>query len=362
VEAFFSFCLVFGVGSLGYFAFRLLHIPNPALLGAMAATGALNIAGCYPVFDTGFVSFVANVTIGIMLGRQIDRNLLRRLRILARPVLLQVVGMLTLSLACGVAMHLMYSNASVPTALISGAAGGITEMAVFAMSIDADAAVVVFIQLFRVVIFLFLIPCLSIVAEKIEKTSPKIFAKKGKRAEEYRKAEARSSSCGKKFGKKDYALLTVLAFAGAIIGIRLEIPTGAMLGAMFGCGLFSVFINKNYFFDDRLRNIAQIGLGLVMGQRMKPQIVSQLSALFFPAMVVTVVMLTGCVLLAFFLYRTTPWDLTTCLLCSAPAGMSQIVTFADEIGVDPFTAAAFHTVRNVGIVSLYPWLVMPFTS
>ena len=92
---------------------------------------------------------------------------------------------------------------------------------------------------------------------------------------------------------------------------------------------------------------------------MQSNVVSLLSNLFLPALVITLIMLAGCTLLAFILHRTSGWDFATCLLCSAPAGLSQASVFAEELGVDSFTASVFHTVRIVGIVSLYPWIVMP---
>ncbi|MDR1977871.1 MAG: AbrB family transcriptional regulator [Synergistaceae bacterium] len=351
-----GFCFTFGVGSLGYFVFRFFRVPSPALLGSMIATGALNMAGFYPLFDTRGVSFVANMMVGIMLGRQIDRNVLRRFRTLARPVLTQVAGMLALSLFCGVTMYLM-GGTSFSTALISGAAGGIAEMVVFGMSINADAAVIAFVQLFRVVIFLALIPYLAIIGGKLGGLSKKP-----------RLARERSPQSGENektlhvpFSPKDYWLLPAWALGGAVIGTWLKVPTGAMLGAMVACGVFSLCLGKEYRYGGWFRCVAQIGLGLAIGQRMTPHIAGQLETLFFPAIVVTGVMLVGCTSLAFFLYKTSEWDLTTCLLCSAPAGLNQIGAFAEEIGVDSFTASIFHTARIVGIVTLYPWLVLPLT-
>jgi uncharacterized membrane protein AbrB (regulator of aidB expression) len=51
--------------------------------------------------------------------------------------------------------------------------------------------------------------------------------------------------------------------------------------------------------------------------------------------------------------------LTLCLLCTAPAGLSQITVYADEIGVDSFVATAFHTVRILSIVAIYPMIFLP---
>jgi membrane AbrB-like protein len=346
-----AFCVVFVIGTAGYFIFRFLRIPNPALLGSMAATGALNATGLYPSFNTRTVSFVANIMIGIMIGRQIDRTVAKRMAHMAVPVAVQTVGMLLLSLAGGLAMHLM-SGIDLKTSLISGAAGGITEMIVFGMSIDASVSIIAFVQLFRVVIFLALIPYLALVAEKITGIP---------QASRNPNKTAKNTSLVF-FAKRDYFKMIPLALVAGALAAWLEIPTGAMLGAMFTGGGLALLLGKRYRFDDRLRVVAQIGLGLVTGERITPQIAGQLGTLFVPAIVVTLVMLAGCTLLAVLLYKTSNWSLTTCLLCVAPAGLSQIASFAEEVGADPLTASVFHTARIVGIVTFYPWIVLPLVG
>jgi membrane AbrB-like protein len=313
----------------------------------MFATSLLNISGFYPVFPVWVVSFLSNVMVGIMIGRQVDRSVWKRIKLLARRVLLLSVGMLTLSFVSGYTLYLLIDT-SLATALISGAAGGITEMIIFGMSVNADVTVIMFIQLFRVVTFLTLVPYLTLIAEKM-----------GGR----KKTTTPSGDMHDRlpvFGKNDYVVLVICAFVGACAGRWLRVPTGAMLGAMFACGALVLSTNKRYFFDTRLRHITQIALGLVTGARMTPETIGHLGKIFFPAVVVTVVMFAGCALLAVILYKVTDWDLSTCLLCASPAGLSQITVFAEEIGADIFTASVFHTVRIISIISIYPWITMPF--
>ncbi len=347
-----GFCLAFAAGWAGFFLFRFLRVPNPALLGSMAATGTLNVAGWYPEFTTWPVSFAATALIGIMLGRQIDRNVLRRARLLIRPMLTQAGGILVLSMICGFTMHLMAgavgSDISLATSLICASGGGMTEMIVFGISVHADVAVIAFAQLFRIIVFLAIIPRLSMIAEKLA----------GRRAPV--KIGRSADSLILKFARRDYVALVCCALAGASLGRWLQIPAGSMLGAMFFCGLLVLCLNKKYLYNPKLRLIAQIGLGLVMGERMNQDVLSHLGILFLPILATSAVMLAGCALLTLLMYKTTDWDLTTCLLCSAPAGLSQIAVYAEEIGADSFTASVFHTVRIIGIVTIYPWLIMPF--
>jgi membrane AbrB-like protein len=335
--------MTFGVGAVGFVVFRLLKIPNPALLGAMFCTGLMNIAGLYPAFPLWPVSFSANVVIGVMLGRQIDRNLISRIRDLALYVVSMTVGLMLLSLLCGLTFF-KFADVSLKTALVATSAGGITEMMIFGMSINADLSIVACLQLFRVVIFLTLIPFISVL-DKGKSNRP-----------QWKSPENLSpADC---FSKVDYVLLTFVAFIGAGIAAYFKIPTGAMLGAMVASGIFAVVIKKSHCYDARLRFAAQIGLGVVMGQRMTYAMISQLGEILAPALLTTAVMLAGSIALAFLLRRLSGWDMLTCLLCAAPAGLSQITAFAEEIGVDSFTASVFHTVRILSIVIIYPWIIL----
>ncbi len=346
MESFLGFCLTFAVGSAGFFLAARCKVPNPALLGSMFATGALNLAGYYPSFPAWFVSLAANLLIGMMIGRQIDRNILRRIRALARPVFVQTALILVLSIVCGYTLRFMGGGRlDLLTALIGASAGGITEMAAFGLAMNADVSVVVLMQASRVVAALSLIPFIAVICEKLGRG-----VKGGA-------IQARPNL--PPFSRVQYAPLTLFAVAGSSLGVWLDIPSGELLGALVFCGAYAVAINRVYAFNAGLRSGAQIGLGLVMGQRITPEIAAQLWQMLLPAAATTLVMLLGCTLLGLLLYRTTGWDLTLCLLCAAPAGLSQITVFADEIGVDSFIATVFHTVRILSIVAVYPLIILP---
>jgi membrane AbrB-like protein len=317
----------------------------------MVATAVLNIAGQYPSFPTWFITLASNILIGMMIGRQIDRNVLRRIRALARPVFIQTVLILGLSVVCGYTLRFTAGERiDLLTAFIASAAGGITEMSAFALSVDANVSVVVLMQVFRVVVSLTLIPYIAIVCEKLGRGTAKS------------DGAARMRLQLPLFSRFEYVPLAVLGIAGSSLGRWLGVPSGGLLGAVVFCGAYAVAINRVYAFNVNLRFGAQIGLGLIMGQRMTPEIAAQLMRMLVPALTVTLVMLAGCVLLGLLLHRNTKWDLTLCLLCTAPAGLSQITVYADEIGVDSFVATVFHTVRILSIVAVYPLIILPIVS
>ncbi len=340
-----AFLITFAVGTAGFFSFKILKMPNPALLGAMFSTGILSIAGYYPYFPLGPISFCANVVIGIMLGRQFNRTLFMRIRRLLLPVVSTAAGLILLSLLCGCTFYKL-ADVDLKTALIATSAGGITEMMVFGMSMNANLPIIACVQVFRVVIFLTIIPFIALFdKEQSERLKKENLIKE--------QSDARSW-----FYKADYIALLAISFLLGAAAAHYKVPTGAMLGAMAGAGGYSLFINRRYFYNPGIRYFAQIGLGLVMGRRMTSEIVFQLTGILIPTIITTFVMLLGCISLAIIIKKISKMDILTCLLCTSPAGLSQIAVFAEEIGADALTASVFHSVRIISIVSLYPWIIL----
>ena len=342
---FFAFALTFLTGAAGCLALHLLGAPSTALIGSMIATGAMSATGHYPVFPIWIVSFVGNALVGTMIGKQISKDTLVRMRTLARCVIIQAVGIISLSLAAGYVL-VYTTDLPVATALLSATAGGIAEMTLFAMSIDADVATIAFVQFFRIITFLFLTPYLAALARKYLPGSAPM------PTETIRRVPIES------FSRVDYLMLVPVAVTGAWLGRVLHIPVGEMLGAMTACSAFALLRNKKYKFTPQAAAFAQILVGLVMGSRVTPDIVSHLSQLIAPALISTAMLIVGTAILAYVLHRTQGWDYATCLLCSSPAGLIQAAFIAEETGGDPFTITVFQTVRLVGIFLFYPWFIL----
>ncbi len=336
-------------GAGGALVFRRLKIPVAGLLGAMFATGTLSVCGLYPPMPTSLLAFASNVVIGISLGRQIDRGVGRKVRSILPYVAMAAVGLIVLSLLCGATLY-WASDVSLQTALIASTAGGIAEMMIFGLSMGADLSVIACVQLFRIVFFVSMLPLIVAFGVRRRAAIP-----------ESPPATPAEVVVTPRFDRRQYPSLALCAVAGAALLRQLGVPAGALIGAMLSAGACSVVLGRSYPANRTLTFAAQTCLGITMGGRITGEMVRALGGILLPALATTAVMLLGCTLLAYLLHRIAGWDLVLCLLCTSPAGLSQIAVYAEEIGADAFTASVFHTVRIISIVLLLPGIILMAT-
>lgn len=138
-------------GALGLALGKLLRLPASQLTGPMAVAAALSLAGLFQLDIPQWLVNVAQIVVGTALGMRftgVSRGLILRglgLTILA------VSGMMGLS--AGFALLLAGPlGQPVDVMLISFAPGGVTEMALVALSLSANPALVTLHHVFRIVI------------------------------------------------------------------------------------------------------------------------------------------------------------------------------------------------------------------
>ena len=332
-----------GCGYVGYRVFRLLKFPLPALLGSLFATGALSLLGYFPNVSISGVSFIAKVALGAMLGRRLDRNSLKLLRKLIAPACLICVWMLGFSFFSGWLLNRI-SSLPLSTTLIGSAPGGVSEMAVFAMSQGYDVATITFIQVFRLIFVLLLTP---LIARHWSAKHPHIATPSLTPI-----ADEKTTA-----PKANVPMLVFFACLGGWLGVQFKIPAGDMLGSMLGTALIGLSTGKEIPFPAWVRSWAQIGIGMSIAQRLGPESLMQLRPLLLPLIAPTFLIVISSLLLAIALQRLTRWDMLTCLLSTSAGGLSQMIVIAEETEADSLTVGVLHTARFLSVISLMPILV-----
>ena len=138
-----------GIAGLGLG--RFLHLPAKQLIGPMALAATLSLTGFYPLDIPQWLVNVAQVVVGTALGMRftgLSRTLILRGAGLS---VISVFGMLILAAFCAEALYLILGE-PFETLLISFAPGGVTEMALIALSLQANPALVTLHHIWRILI------------------------------------------------------------------------------------------------------------------------------------------------------------------------------------------------------------------
>ncbi|MGV0817290.1 AbrB family transcriptional regulator [Martelella sp. AMO21009] len=144
---------------VGAYVARKIHLPAANMIGPMIASAALHSTGLtFALIPTSLVQ-VTQLVIGASLGGRfaaVDMRTLYKSAMLSLPL---IVVSLTVAAAAGLTVSMLGYN-SVVVGFISFAPGGVTEMGLIAVSIDADPVYVAchhIVRIFTAVLFLPLI-------------------------------------------------------------------------------------------------------------------------------------------------------------------------------------------------------------
>lgn len=143
--------VVVAVGLLGLGVGKWLHLPAGQLTGPLFVAAAVSLTGLVPLDMPQWLINEAQIVIGASLGMRFGG--LNR-RALAKGLwlgLTSVIFMMTVALALVALVHRI-TGAPFDTLLISFAPGGVTEMALIALSLQANPALVTAHHIYRIIL------------------------------------------------------------------------------------------------------------------------------------------------------------------------------------------------------------------
>lgn len=358
--------LLFLLGTLGWKLFARFHVPAPDMLGALFIASLLSILGYKLPFPAASITLGSKLVLGSYLGLMVDRSTLKGFKTLGIPAGIVSAWMLGLSLLSGYILYTV-SNLSIETAFLSSTAGGIAEMAILGLAFHADTVTITILQLFRVLLFLVVIPLIA--RWKVRRspvrlrTMPPI--KPIEPSHVPNLPEDPTSPLAGVYAPRNhslgsFALLILSALTGGYMGKYLGIPAGDMLGAMAGVGTANTLFGNLPSVPPLLRIYARIAIGIALAEQLTPETFERLSALILPIGLLGALMVASGILLSRILQYLTGWDLGTCLLVSSPAGITQMSLLAEELGADPLVVSVLHTARLLSILTVLPLVFRVF--
>ena len=325
-----------GLCLLGWKVFELLRIPTPAILGPIAAVSAGNLLGL-PAMAPFWVRPALSLAMGTMLGLRFNL----KVKGLIKEACLAVGWIVALSLLAATALQ--SAGLGRATAIFSSVPGGISEVALMAISFDVDILAITLLQSSRLLSTMFLIP---IIAAKLPRPSE---APSNERAESRRMTTPAWLIVA--------ALVCVSAFLLDFIGV----PAAMIVGPMLAVGIFTQLRGYRTKIPSQLQKTVQIGIGGIVGLGITGESLRTTGDVLLPLLYLNLIIVGGSLLLAFTLHKISKWDMITCLTCASPAGLSPTIMLAMEYNADSSKVALFQMLRlftALLFVSVYSLLML----
>lgn len=339
------------VGTIGWQIAKFLKLPAPGMLGSMISVGITNIFFSYASFTTPIKIFGVALS-GAYIGMQIKRSDIKNFRYLIKPFLILIIMLTINTFAAGSLIHYL-CNMEWKTALLSCVAGGVTDISIVAMDMNAEAGTVAMMQTCRLIGVLLLFPYWITFLTKNE---PK--------AEEDDRfiSEAECHSFLDKYIRTKPAKIIftmIVSFIFGYIGQATGIPAASMMVPMFVVMFLNVTTNACSV-PKQEKLIAQILAGSVVGCSIKASTFSSLNKTIFPVLILLASYFLINYLFSMLCKKKNYLDLKSALFASAPGGATDMTLIAADLGADLTKIALIQALRAAYVVAALPPLIILF--
>ncbi len=339
------------VGTIGWQIAKLLKLPAPGMIGSMILVGITNIFFSYATFTTPIKIFGVALS-GAYIGMQVQKKDIKNFRYLFKPFLILVLMLTINTFAIGALLHFCFSM-EWKTALLSCVAGGVTDISIVTMDMNADVSIVAMMQTCRLVGVLLLFPYWITFLTKNE---PK--------AEEDERFinDAECSSFLDKYIKTKPAKVIftlIVAYSFGYVGQWTKIPAANMIIPMFVVMFLNVTTNTCSV-PKQEKLIAQILAGSVVGCGIKSSVFSSLDKTIFPVLILLASYFLVNYLFSILCKKKNYLDLKSAMFASAPGGATDMTLIAADLGADLTKIALIQALRAAYVLAVLPPMILLF--
>ena len=152
------------------------------------------------------------------------------------------------------------------------------------------------------------------------------------------------------------SIALVLAIVGGIIGTKLKLPAGGMLGAMAAVITFNIIVQPPIILPSGMMAGLQLFSGAMIGSRITKKDMIELKGLAFPAIIMLVIMLILNIVFGLAMYRLSNLNIATALFATAPGGMTDMAIISDDMGAN----SAYVAILQLSRIMFILVCMMPF--
>ena len=146
----------------------------------------------------------------------------------------------------------------------------------------------------------------------------------------------------------------VLGLLGGLLGAKLKIPAGVLIGAMLTIICFKILVNVQWEIPRSFAFILQVFVGIGVGAAFQPELVQVMKKIALPVIISCVILVGTGVILAIIFTRLGLVDFGTAYLGTSPGAMSALVVLAFDSQAQPMLVVCFHFIRVVFVILTAP--------
>jgi len=153
-----------------------------------------------------------------------------------------------------------------------------------------------------------------------------------------------------------FAIISALSIVGGLVGNKLKIPAGGMLGAMLAMLVFNLLYQPTFSLPAGFLVALQLAFGPMLGSRISRDDIGGLIRLAKPASVIVAIMLAFNIIFGIAMSHLTRLDVATTLFATAPGGMMDMAIVSADFGANSAYVALLQLSRIIFILVC----MMPF--
>jgi membrane AbrB-like protein len=157
----------------------------------------------------------------------------------------------------------------------------------------------------------------------------------------------------------DTLVVLAVGLAGGLVGYRLRIPGGSLLGAMSAVGAVQLSRVTPLRIDSTWAILGQVLVGAVIGSTMDRRMLSSFRKVLVPGVLAVASMAAAGVLVGTTFAVLGFADPLTALFGLAPGGFAEMTAAAIALGANGPLVATIHVVRVVAVIVLLPLILRP---
>jgi membrane AbrB-like protein len=146
----------------------------------------------------------------------------------------------------------------------------------------------------------------------------------------------------------------VVGTAGGLLGSRLKITGGTLIGAMVAVIVFKMLVQKDLEIPKSYTFVVQILIGIMVGISYSPEMNKLFARLAMPVIISTLVLVTAGLGICIVLIKTGLLDASTSYLSTSPGAMVAMISLAAESKANSPIVLAFHFFRIAFIILTAP--------